>query len=82
MRRNIIGPRVRQARLTRSPKLTQEGLAAFLQLQGVDLDRSAITKIERQKRTVSDVELAALATVLGVSSSWLLGETDNPNRTR
>ncbi len=82
MRRNIIGPRVRQARLARSPKLTQEGLAGYLQLQGVDLDRSAITKIERQKRTVSDVELAALATVLGVSSSWLLGETDIPNRTR
>lgn len=77
---NIVGPRVRQARRAREPKLTQDGLAALLQLSGVDLDRTAITKIERQRRAVSDIELAALATALGVSSSWLLGETDDPLR--
>lgn len=77
---NIAGPRVRQARRVRVPKLTQDGLAAQLQLRGVDLDRTAITKIERQQRPVSDIELAALAAVLGVSSSWLLGETDDPQR--
>jgi transcriptional regulator with XRE-family HTH domain len=81
MQRNIVGPRVRQARLAHLPKLRQDDLAACLRLQGVELDRPAICKIECQRRAVSDIELAALAVALGVSSSWLLGETENPLRT-
>ena len=80
--RNIVGPRVRQARRAREPRLTQNKLAAILQLRGIDLDRTAITKIERQQRTVTDVELVALAAALGVSSSWLLGETDGPTNSK
>lgn len=78
--RNLAGPRIRQARRSHAPKLTQEELAAQLQVRGVDLDRSTITRIERQQRAVTDIELAALANVLGVSASWLLGETDAPQR--
>lgn len=79
---NLAGPRVRQARRSRIPKLTQAELAAQLQVRGVDLDRSAITRIEWQQRAVTDIELVALADVLGVSGSWLLGETDNPQRVK
>lgn len=78
--RNLAGPRVRQARRSHVPKLTQADVAAQLQVRGVDLDRSAITRIERQQRAVTDIELAALASALGVSSSWLLGETDSSQR--
>lgn len=34
---------------------------------------SAERKLEGQKRPVSDIELAALADILGVSADWLLG---------
>lgn len=78
--RNLAGPRVRQARRSHVPKLTQADVVAQLQVRGVDLDRSAITRIERQQRAVTDIELAALASALGVSSSWLLGETDSSQR--
>ncbi|HST87711.1 MAG TPA: helix-turn-helix transcriptional regulator [Ktedonobacterales bacterium] len=80
--RNLAGPRIRQARRSHVPKLTQAELAAQLQVRGVDLDRSTITRIERQQRAVTDIELAALANVLGVSSSWLLGEADDPQRVK
>jgi transcriptional regulator with XRE-family HTH domain len=80
MMRNIVGPRVRQARKAHRLRLTQDALAAALQLRGVQLDRSAISKIEQQRRTVTDIELAALAAVLEVSSSWLLGESSDPRR--
>ena len=81
MMRNVIGPRVRQARIAHRPRLTQDALAAALQLRGIQLDRSAISKLERQQRAVTDLELVALAAVLEVSSGWLLGEAHSPNGT-
>lgn len=70
--KNIVGPRVREARFKHKPSMTQESLAARLQLAGLDLSRTAIAKIEIGYREVSDVELRELARVLGVSADWLL----------
>lgn len=75
---NIVGPRVRQARL--AARLTQADLAARLELRDVRIDRAGVAKIEGAFRQVSDVELMALADALGVSAAWLLGETDRPQR--
>jgi HTH-type transcriptional regulator, cell division transcriptional repressor len=77
---NLIGERVRQARYSTQPKLTQTNLASKLQLEELDIDQSQVSKIENGTRPVSDFEVALIARVLNVSSSWLLNETDNPQR--
>jgi transcriptional regulator with XRE-family HTH domain len=72
--RNIIGHRVRQARLKARPLVSQEDLAGKVAAQGVLLDRSAISRIENQSRYLMDYEIAALARALRVSVAWLFGE--------
>jgi len=76
VQRNIVGPRVREARRRAKPHMSQVDLAAKLQVLGFKIDQSAISKIENGNRPVLDAELAALAKELKVSPSWLLGEPD------
>lgn len=52
--------------------LTQEQLAAMLQVRGVDLTRSALAKIEAGQRHVYLDELIAFQQVLRVSFEELL----------
>jgi len=75
-RRNIIGERVRLARERAKPRITQVDLAARLQIEGLRLERVAISKIETGYREVTDVEAIAIAKALGVTVSWLLGESE------
>jgi len=72
--KNIVGIRVRQARIEQKPKLTQERLAAKLQTLDWSVDRGILAKIEAGVRQVTDIELVKLAKALSVSTSWLLGE--------
>ncbi len=44
----------------------------MLQLEGLDLDKNAVQRIESGKRFVTDIELKVLAKVLGVSYQELL----------
>ena len=74
--RNIIGEKVRLARKRANPPITQSDLAARLQVQGLRLERAAISKIETGYRVVTDVETAAIAKALGVRISSLFGESD------
>ena len=53
--------------------LRQSELLARLQTRGVAISTPALSLLEGQKRPVSDIELAALADILGVSADWLLG---------
>jgi transcriptional regulator with XRE-family HTH domain len=76
-RRNIIGKRVRLARERAKPLITQADLAARLQVEGLRLERATISKIETGYREVTDVEALAIAKVLGVTVSWLIGETED-----
>lgn len=71
---NIIGKRVKQARLRRNPSLTQDELSGQLARLGVAIDRAGISKIEIGARCVLDYEVKALAKVLGVSAGWLLDD--------
>ena len=75
-RRNVIGERVRLARERAKPLVTQADLAARLQIEGLRLERVAISKIETGYREVTDVEAIAIAKALGVTISWLLGESE------
>jgi transcriptional regulator with XRE-family HTH domain len=72
--KNIIGPRVKDAR--GKNHLTQEQLTAKLETLAVYIDRASISKIEQQKRIVTDYELIAVSQVLKVSVYWLLGLED------
>lgn len=74
MQNNLVGQRVRLARLNKSPKMTQLELAKKLQLAGWDITRGGVAKIEVGVRGVSDFEVAKLAKVLGVTAGWLMGE--------
>lgn len=71
---NIIGPRVREARLAHKPPLTQDQLSGKLAAVRVSIDRAGVSKVEIGARSVLDYEVKALAKVLGVSAGWLLGE--------
>jgi len=72
-RQNIIGERVKQARLAYKPPLTQQNLSNKLIKLGVSLDRAGVAKIENGMRGALDFEVVALAKALGCKASWLLG---------
>ena len=68
--KNLIGARVESARKEQGMK--QKELLAQLQVRGVDLSASGLSKLEAQVRYVTDFELLALADILSVSVQWLL----------
>lgn len=53
-------------------RLSQADLAARMQVNGVTIEREAISKIETGDRFVTDYELMVFAKVLGVSMDWLV----------
>lgn len=63
--RNIIGNNVRFLR--KKLGITQEDLAARLNVLEIDIDRPMISKIENNSREVLDYEVKALAKALKVS---------------
>jgi transcriptional regulator with XRE-family HTH domain len=69
-RKNIIGHRIRLARRRLNPKVTQEDLAGRMAARGIDLNRSAISKIESGVRHVLDYEIKTLAICLKVDPGW------------
>ena len=76
-KRNIVGDRVRQARISAKPPITQMDLVARLQVQGIRIDRSGLSKVETGHRPVTDIEAVGFAKALKVSVSWLYRETNN-----
>lgn len=69
-KKNLIGSRLIQLRKQQS--LSQRDLARKLQLAGYDMDKNVITRIETNKRYVTDIELKALSEVFGVSYAFLI----------
>lgn len=68
--KNIVGAKVEEQRKIIGMK--QKDLLAQLQIKGIDLNASGLSKLEGQLRGVADYELKAIAEVLGVSVNWLL----------
>lgn len=68
---NVCGGRVRDAR--EKAGLSQEQLAAKVQLNGHALTQKAISRIEAGLRIVPDYEIPLLAEALSVDPLWLLG---------
>lgn len=71
---NIVGKRVKVARLSATPQITQESLATILQLNGWEIQRSGVAKIEAGIRQVTDKEVLHLAKALKVKVEWLYEE--------
>lgn len=69
---NLCGSNIKHIRLSINPRLSQRGLADKLQLEGIDLDKNAIQRIESGQRFVTDIELLAFSKVLKVSLEELL----------
>lgn len=69
---NVAGHHVRELRMKRG--LSQEQLAAKLQLMGYSIGQKAISRMETGDRVVTDYELLLLAQVLNVSPLQLLGQ--------
>ena len=71
---NLCGRRVRELRLAMPGHFSQRMLSERLQIEGLDLDKNAVQRIESGERFVTDIELRALARVLGVTAGELIGE--------
>ena len=69
---NICGRNVHKYRIENFPHLSQRMLADRLQLQGIDLDKNAIQRIESGQRFVTDIELLALSKTLKVTLDDLM----------
>ncbi len=68
--KNLIAARLKALR--ERDHLSQRDLARKLQLIGMDMDKNVITRIETNKRYVTDIELRTLATVFHVSYEYLI----------
>lgn len=69
---NICGKNVTNIR--KNMKISQRQLADMLQLNGLDVDKNAVQRIECGKRFVTDIELIAISQVLGVGYEALLSQ--------
>ena len=72
--KNMIGYRVRAARLAIKPEVTQEDLCGRLARLGVQFTQASLSKLENRQRYAMDYEVVALAKVLKVRIGWLFGE--------
>ena len=71
-KKNLCGDNIRMERLKR--RITQQDLAAQLQVRGITLERDSISRIEIGTRFVTDYELKVLAEIFNVSVDTLLEE--------
>ena len=68
--KNVISQQLRAAR--GAAGLSQAQLAAKMQTMGVNIDQQMLSKIESDKRIVTDYELACLCQIFGVEEKALL----------
>ncbi|MBO4381155.1 MAG: helix-turn-helix transcriptional regulator [Clostridia bacterium] len=69
-RNNICGTTVERIRA--ELKISQRELADRLQLNGLDVDKNAVQRIEAGKRFVTDIELVIIAKTLSITIDELL----------
>lgn len=68
---NIVGARITKRR--EELKMKQVDLLTLLQVNGLELTASGLSKLEGQIRSCNDYELVAISKALDVSVEWLLG---------
>lgn len=75
--KNLISQRL--IALRKENGLSQRDLAEKLQLAGYDMDKNVITRIETNKRYVTDLELKALSEIFDVSYEYLIDGSEEEN---
>ena len=73
-KKNLISKNLKILRAKRG--MTQEQLAAKMQLLNVNIDQQMISKIENNNRIVTDYELCCFCKVLKADIKELLEETE------
>ena len=73
--KNICGANIERIRKERGIK--QATLVAKMQLAGVDINPSSLSKLEGQIRVASDIELKVIAQILGVTMEELVKTEDD-----
>ena len=68
-KKNLIGANLK--RIRKNLKMSQQTLSNKLELEGIYVCRGSISSIEDHSRTVTDIDLFAIAKILGVSTSEL-----------
>ena len=72
--KNICGANVERIRKRMGMK--QTSLISQMQLLGIDINPSSFSKLEGQTRSATDMELKAIARILGVTMEELVHEED------
>ena len=75
--KNICGANIE--RIRKQLGMKQTTLMSKMQLMGVDINPSSLSKLEGQTRSATDIELKAIAKILGVNVEDLLRELDEEN---
>ena len=73
-RNNISGERIKVLRQKLPGKVSQRMLADMLQIEGLDIDKNAVQRIENGQRFVTDIEIKVIARVLRVRYEELLDD--------
>lgn len=71
---NISGANIYKLRKNHIPKMSQRILAEKCQLEGIDLDKNAIQRIEAGLRFVTDIELVCFCKIFSVKPEDILYE--------
>ncbi len=72
--KNVIGQTIKKVRLSLKPDVSQQDLAGRLAARGIQMDRSAIARIESGDRFVRDFEIIGIAAALRVPLTRLFNK--------
>lgn len=72
--KNICGANIERVR--KQKKMKQSVLVSQMQLRGVDINPSSMSKLEGQTRIATDIELKAISEILNVSMDELVKENE------
>lgn len=73
--KNLISKRL--VALRKAHGLSQRDLSRKLQLAGYDMDKNVITRIETNKRYVTDIEIRAFAHIFNISCDSLIEDSES-----
>lgn len=64
---NLCGQKIKEYRKALPGNPSQKAFSDMLQIEGLDIDKNAVQRIESGKRFVTDIELKVIAKVLKVT---------------
>lgn len=69
-RNNIAGVKIAQIR--KNLRISQRELADRLQINGLDIDKNAVQRMESGQRFITDIEMISLAKIFNTTAEELL----------